>query len=286
MSYATSQVQSDVVHRLPNESLPSSYLGPHFPQGMPSTITKVLERFQVDSSCHFDNRDWSSWSHLRPVGWPTLTKEWKAWVPRMEHFFGDQWRKLGIYDAIKITEHEIKMEKPLLAAALCFWSSTTNTMNLPLGPMSPTILDLAAIIGLPPVGVEIGADQNFPTAFTNSLLPPKLKDKGKRDNKEETKKDREEKQKAVNEAKTYRNYRTLYTKHAEVDHPEPINRKPVKENEHKAFLYYWLCKYMFCCRSGQCSREYAALALAFASGTSFALGPLFFHICSSVQNST
>lgn len=57
-------------------------------------------------------------------------------------------------------------------------------MNLPLGPMSPTILDLAAIIGLPPVGVEISADQNISTAFKNNLLPPKLKDKGEGENKE------------------------------------------------------------------------------------------------------
>lgn len=91
--------------------------------------------------------------------------------------------------------------------------------------------------------------------------------------KERTKKDREERQKVVNEAKTYHNYLTLYTKYAEADHPEPTNRKPVNENEHKAFLYYWLCKYIFCCRSGQCSREYAALAEALASGTSLALGP-------------
>ncbi|CAL9000962.1 unnamed protein product, partial [Prunus brigantina] len=43
--------------------------------------------------------------------------------------------RAGIYDAI------------LLVAALCFWNSASNTFNFRLGPMTPTLLDMAQIFG-------------------------------------------------------------------------------------------------------------------------------------------
>lgn len=171
----------------------------------------------------------------------------------MEYFFANQWRQLCIYEAIKLIEQDIVVEKPILAAALCFWSSATNTMNLPLGYMSLTILDVCTLIGLPSIGTEISANHRL------NMLPPKLHDKD----------DRKE---AMNKSKRSRNYSTLYKIYAEVD-SDSLNRKPVKEDEHVAFLFYWLCKYMFCCKSGQCPRDYAALAEALATGTKLALGP-------------
>ena len=172
-------------------------------------------------------------------------------MPRMEYFFADDWRRLGIYEAIKITENVIKVEKPLLAAALCFWSSATNTMVLPVGAMSPTVLDLATIIGLSPSGMEISAaainnNNIYPSEFRRSL--------GKATKKHST------------------NFRNLYTAYAQVD-TNSLQRLPVKRMEHAAFLYYWLCKYMFCDKSRQCPHEFAVIADALASGTRLALGP-------------
>lgn len=56
----------DVIHELVGETPPSCYLGPHFPDGMPKIVTKVLDQYQIDNSCHFANRDWSSWDPAKP----------------------------------------------------------------------------------------------------------------------------------------------------------------------------------------------------------------------------
>ena len=84
--------------------------------------------------------EWSKWDASKPQGtWPSTTATWAAWVNRLEKFFGQEWRALGIYDAIRLSTIEIAMDKELLMAALSFWCSATNTMILPLGPMGPTI---------------------------------------------------------------------------------------------------------------------------------------------------
>lgn len=43
----------------------------------------------------------------------------------------------------------------MLVASLYYWESTTNTFQLPCGMLTPTLFDVAAIIGLQPV------DNNF-----------------------------------------------------------------------------------------------------------------------------
>ncbi|CAL9019102.1 unnamed protein product [Prunus brigantina] len=45
----------------------------------------------------------------------------------------------------------------LVAAGLCFWSTSTNTMKLRFGMMTPTLLDLAAMAGFRPCGGEVSA---------------------------------------------------------------------------------------------------------------------------------
>ncbi|KAM2490943.1 hypothetical protein PS1_047762 [Malus domestica] len=55
----------------------------------------------------------------------------------MEKFFGKEWEALGIHDAIKL--------------------SATNTMVLSFDPITPTILDISAIIGIPPSGIPVDA---------------------------------------------------------------------------------------------------------------------------------
>ncbi|CAL8993887.1 unnamed protein product [Prunus brigantina] len=77
----------------------------------------------------------------------------------MEHFFGQQWKAQGIYHLIKLFDQQIVMDQSLLAA-----SSITNTMNLRFGMMTPTVLDMAALFGLSPLGVEVNAALVAPEA--------------------------------------------------------------------------------------------------------------------------
>ncbi|CAL8993901.1 unnamed protein product [Prunus brigantina] len=46
--------------------------------------------------------------------------------------------------------NSVNRNKNLMATALCFWNSSSNTFDFRLGPMSPTLLDLAQIFGFRP----------------------------------------------------------------------------------------------------------------------------------------
>ncbi|CAL2259841.1 unnamed protein product [Prunus armeniaca] len=131
---------------------------------MPERLVAHLKNNLVDLSA-FDGGDFQDWNVARPQPqWPTSTPDWEKWLSRMEHFFGQQWKDQGIYHLIKLFDRPLVMDRSLLAAALCFWSSATNTMNLRFGMMTPTVLDMAALFGLSPLGVEVNAALVAPEA--------------------------------------------------------------------------------------------------------------------------
>ncbi|KAI5351262.1 hypothetical protein L3X38_004153 [Prunus dulcis] len=69
--------------------------------------------------------------------------------------FKDKWMQNGIYYAILLDKHQIDLNPSLLGASLCFWDSTSNTFAFGTGPMSPTLLDMAAPFGFRPWGMSI-----------------------------------------------------------------------------------------------------------------------------------
>ncbi|CAL2240046.1 unnamed protein product [Prunus armeniaca] len=69
--------------------------------------------------------------------------KWSDWIDRLLPRHGTHWKRSGIYDAILLSRHSINRDENLLAAALCFWNSTSNTFDFRLGPMTPTLLDMA-----------------------------------------------------------------------------------------------------------------------------------------------
>ncbi|KAM2351027.1 hypothetical protein ACFXTH_005888 [Malus domestica] len=131
-------------------------LGPLFKATIPPTIIGLLQEHCLTPL--LQGFEWSRWDAAKPQGsWPSTTTTWAAWVVRMERLFGEQWKALGIYDAILLSSMEIVLDKELLLAALCFWCSATNTMVLPLGPIGPTILDITAILGTSTTGIPVDA---------------------------------------------------------------------------------------------------------------------------------
>ncbi|PRQ56403.1 putative aminotransferase-like, plant mobile domain-containing protein [Rosa chinensis] len=230
-------LQNSVVCQLAKnkEPLGMCTLGPHYYAGMPLVMKEVLEGSLVDTSCLAYGASWSTWSSefKLPRVWPKLTPKWSKWVPRMEHFFAQKWKDYGIYDSIKMTEQEIHMDRPLLEPSLCFWSSATNTINLPLGPMTPTLLDMAAIFGFRPNGEAVCATAKFPSSFHASLKPKAIKN------------DKKAKDDAEAKAKQLLNYSTFYATHAVDEAVSETRRQPPKQHEHAAFLLYWLCKFVF-----------------------------------------
>ena len=65
----------------------------------------------------------------------------------------DKWEYLGIVDAISKTP--IKPNMHLIVALISFWSSTSNTFVFSEGFLSPTLMDVSAMLSLPIEGIPI-----------------------------------------------------------------------------------------------------------------------------------
>ncbi|XP_021823203.1 uncharacterized protein LOC110764515 [Prunus avium] len=211
------------------------------PCGMPGRLVAHLKNNLVDLLA-FDGGDFQDWNVAKPQQqWPTSTPDWEKWLPRMEHFFGQQWKDQGIYHLIKLFNRPLAMDRSLLAVALCFWSSATNTMNFRFGMMTPTVLDMVALFSLSPLGVEVNA----------ALIAPEAEGSFKAAWPEVTKI-------AGSKAKNLLNYSSFYNNFGEV--------------EHAAFLLYWLCKFVFCTQANKVTMEFSHLADYLAQGGRLALG--------------
>ncbi|XP_021812765.1 uncharacterized protein LOC110755792 [Prunus avium] len=235
----------------------SCVLGPSVNGGMPERLVAHLKNNLVDLSV-FDGGDFQDWNVVRPQPqWPISTPDWEKWLPRMEHFFGQQWKDQGIYHLIKLFDRPLVMDRSLLAATLCFWSSATNTMNFWFGMMTPTVLDMAALFGLSPLGVEVNAALVAPEAEGSFKATWPILTRV-----------------AGSKAKNMLNYSSFYSNFGVDDAIAPHG-----EVEHAAFLPYWLCKFVFCTQGNKVTLEFAHLADYFAQGGRLALGPfLLGHI--------
>ncbi|KAM2205655.1 hypothetical protein ACFX1S_025121 [Malus domestica] len=230
-------------------------LGPLFKEAVPSAITGLLKEHCL--SPLLQGFEWSRWDAARPQGfWPSTTTTWAAWVVRMEKLFGEQWKALGIYDAILLSSMDVVLDKDLLLTALCFWCSATNTMVLPLGPVGPTILDITAILGTSASGIPIDvALSGYPSNLDLKTLFDRrafetLSSEGQTPSKEEVQKLH----------KNFFNYNTLYL------HFAGRGEEALREGEHDAFLFYWYNKYICCTKSNKCLVENMPVAEALASG--------------------
>lgn len=157
--------------------------------------------------------------------------EWRRWSYRVEKAFGDQWKGTYLYDLINFCRHGLSLDANLLGAASCFWSKNVNAFCFPCGPMSPTLLDISAITGLPLFGEEITPRISSPAA--TQFKVSRSKDK------------------------TYGVFISTYM---------GAEGSAVTHEEHIRFLTLWLCRYIFCSRSIQVTHEYFNLAIALAEG--------------------
>ncbi|KAM1738535.1 hypothetical protein ACFX11_014345 [Malus domestica] len=243
-------------------STPHQILGPLFKAAVPPTIIGLLNEHCL--SPLLQGFEWSKWDLARPQrSWSSTTTTWAAWVVRMEKLFGEQWKALGIYDAIHISSMEVIMDKKLLLAALCFWCSATNTMVIPLGPIGPTILDITAILETSLTGIPVDAAlsgylSNLDLkAFFDKRALEMLSDEGQAPSKEEVHKLH----------KNFFNYNTLYF------HFAGQGEEALRKGEHEAFLFYWYNKFICCTKSNKCLVENMPVAESLASGHTLALSP-------------
>ncbi|PRQ28558.1 putative aminotransferase-like, plant mobile domain-containing protein [Rosa chinensis] len=246
-----------ITQRVPNEG-GVRQLGPSFHSDIPADVEKVVSPHEVDDSSYFsEGKAWGTWG-TKPGKWPGETANWIPWVERVEKRFGDVWRRLGIYDAIKLSTITIPCDRPLLVAAMCFWSSQTNSLELQFGALSLTLIDKAAIIGLPPHGQVV--DIVFAKGKFDIDLGGELRDRSKG-------------------TPTVANYNTWIEvfnsglvrkspdsdgspKEKEESQQETMEVTPV---EHAAFLAFWICKFLVCTTSKKVNVEYYKLVEALAS---------------------
>ncbi|KAM5587447.1 hypothetical protein ABKV19_006077 [Rosa sericea] len=215
-------------------------LGPCWPKIPPASVQGLLKdepsRLVPVHCRRGEEISWNEWSDKPFPSWPTHDEAWTTWVAKMLPYYGDHWKKANIYDPIMLSARRFFPDKPLLSAAFCFWNSSSNTMDLPVGMMSVSLLDVAAIAGFRPHGT---------TYDCTAQLKPKTKFR--------------------------------HGRHFEygswIDYHNSDKSNKVVDQEHIAFLLYWLCRYVFCVPSG-ISKEWSHLAEVLHRRTDVALGEL------------
>ncbi|BBH07220.1 hypothetical protein Prudu_019093 [Prunus dulcis] len=141
--------------------------------------------------------------------------------------------------------HSINRDENLLAAALCFWNSASNTFDFRVGPMAPTLLDMAQIFGFRPHGRPVDAVGDYhrrknqeKVAIPFTISPA-----------------------TINQNCSFSNYLKRFS--TEKD----------KDQQHMLFLLYWLNRFVFPNRSSAVLLEYRHLAEALHNHTDVGLGP-------------
>ncbi|CAL2266794.1 unnamed protein product [Prunus armeniaca] len=67
------------------------------------------------------------------------------------------WVSKNLSQSFPSSEKSVNRDENLLDAALCFWNSASNTFDFRVGPMAPTLLDMAQIFGFRPHGRPVDA---------------------------------------------------------------------------------------------------------------------------------
>jgi len=122
----------------------------------------------------------------------------------------------------------------MIIAALHFWNPSTNSVHLKCGMLTPTLLDVAGLTGLKPIG------QTFDPDSHHSKM-------------------------------TFDFSRLAYGNFIKDQHITTIT--DVTNKEHVAFLTYWLSMYIFCSRSIQVPKKFK-LAIQLHEGREICLSKL------------
>lgn len=161
-------------------------------------------------------------------------KEYLAWLAKIQNKKQDQWKKIGIFDLIQLSRNAHKVNPCLLLASLHFWEASTNTFHLPLGMLTPTLFDVAAITGLSPLGDTFDPTLELRHAFDFDRP----------------------------------GFQNFMEDHFDKESDD------VSDEEHIAFLTLWLSYYVFCPGSLQIAKSYVPLAIQLLEGRRVSMGKL------------
>ncbi|CAN6551825.1 unnamed protein product [Malus baccata var. baccata] len=144
-------------------------LGPAWIFRVPSVVESNMPRDNWFSPTPYSARSGissSKWSSDRR-GFPLMNDPtWAQWIDELEPTFKKKWMSNGIYELIMPSNTSVIPKPELLTSALLFWNSGTNTFDFRMGPMSPTILDMAQVFGLRPSGRIVDVTQDWVSSST------------------------------------------------------------------------------------------------------------------------
>ncbi|CAI9094877.1 OLC1v1030701C1 [Oldenlandia corymbosa var. corymbosa] len=138
-------------------------LGPNFPSA-PKNLKKYISLLNPESPYYkYENPfKFENWERLRVWPWsdkPKIQKAFVQWYHQLEPEYADTWRMAGIYDLLKFCTIGLGESRDLVEAVLGFWSGCSNVFYFLWGPMTPTLLDVCVITGLPAVA-DVAVDGN------------------------------------------------------------------------------------------------------------------------------
>ncbi|CAL2257097.1 unnamed protein product [Prunus armeniaca] len=261
--FAQKNLDENVLHLFENILV----LRPHWFGPVPPEMAELMKKdaeapLCFESSSALASHSWVSKNLSRSFPSSEVRNspvKWADWIDRLLPRFGAHWRRAGIYDAILLSRQSINRDENLLAAALCFWNSASNTFDFRIGPMAPTLLDMAQIFGFRPHERPVDAvgdyhrkkgQQKLAKPFT---ISPAL----------------------INQNCSFSNYLRKFS--AEKD----------KDQQHMLFLLYWLNRFVLPNRSSAVLLEYRHLAEALHNHTDVGLGPtVLAHLFKNLHTAT
>lgn len=193
---------------------------------------------------HYEFPIWPDMQQPTPIeGWPLASPDWLSWVTRMSAAKKDLWIQTGIFDAIMISRNIPAIDKPLLFSSLLFWDCSTNTFHLTCGAMTPTVLDISAILGFAPLDINLDVHPWLLEMYAEFDQSHVLFSSRKWNT-------------------SIRAYSALLKDFKGKD------GSPVTDEEHFSFLFYWLNKIIFCNPENKISKELHKVAFALHAGIS------------------
>lgn len=165
---------------------------------------------------------------------PITTKEYLAWINKVQAKKKKHQEKLGIYDMVNLSRIGLRYNPCMLLASIFFWEGSTNTFQLSYGMLSLTLFNVASITGL---------------NLVSSIFYPTLETQHKFTIKHFT-------------------YKTFI-----FDNHDTAN-EDVSDQEHISFLAFWTSYYVFCSSSLHVAKKFVPLAIQLQEGKKISLNKL------------
>ncbi|RYR14596.1 hypothetical protein Ahy_B04g071222 [Arachis hypogaea] len=167
--------------------------------------------------------------------------DFTTWYRCLEPTKSASWGALGIHELLRLSHFSLTTHPWMIGIITCFCNRTTNNFHLPCGMIGMSLLDVAAITELP---------INSPD-YTSEMQP--------------------ERQYNVILSSSYSDF---------IAHNMGREGTRITDNEHVAFLFYWLNAILFCSRSVQC-QNFTSLWLYFSTKVKLSTWLSFFWGTSS-----